>query len=106
MNDAAIRDIIRPHRDGGSISRLYTTGEIDTDTIPDLGLLAHTLDQEGHHEEAEQIGDVIAYARDAGERPPVTRWAADHTPDHINIVHDDHTVSDDAMRVAPEIDEP
>jgi hypothetical protein len=79
MRDTQVRDVIRPHRDGGPVSRLYATGEITADTIPALGVLAATLDEEGRHEEAERLGDVIRYARDAGERPPVTRWLASHT---------------------------
>lgn len=78
MTDNEVRDIIRPHRDGGPISRLYATGEITDDTIPALGVLAGTLDNQAQHTEAERVGDVIRYTRDAGERPPVPRWIASH----------------------------
>lgn len=78
MHDAQVREIIRPHRDGGPISRLYATGEITVDTIPALGLLSADLEQQGRHPEADQLDDVIAYARDAGERPPVPRWITSH----------------------------
>lgn len=79
MRDAQIRDIIRPHRDGGPISRLYATGEITDDTIPALGFTAALLEDEGRHTEADRFDDVIRYARDAGERPPVPRWITSHT---------------------------
>lgn len=78
MTDAQVRDIIRAHRDGGPISRLYATGEISTDTIPALGIAAGLLELDGQQAESERLDDVIRYARDAGERPPVTRWLASH----------------------------
>jgi hypothetical protein len=74
MTDTQVRDIIGPHQGGGPISRLYTTGEIDDDTIPALGLTEAELADAGRDEEADQIGDVIRYVRDAGPRPPLTRW--------------------------------
>ena len=79
MNDARVREIIRAHRDGGPISRLYATGEISADTIPALGIVAGELEDDGQQTESERLDDVIRYARDAGERPPVQRWLASHT---------------------------
>jgi hypothetical protein len=79
VNDARVRDIIRAHRDGGPISRLYATGEISPDTIPALGVAAGLLELDGQQAESERLGDVIRYARDAGERPPVPRWLASHS---------------------------
>lgn len=74
MTDTQVRGIIEPHQDGGPISRLYATGEIDDDTIPALGLAEAELADAGRDEEADQISDVIRYVRDAGTRPPLTRW--------------------------------
>jgi hypothetical protein len=79
MNDRQIRNIIRAHRDGGPISRLYATGEITPDTIPALGTLAAQLEDAGDHNEAERLDDVIRYAQDAGQRPPVQRWITSHS---------------------------
>ncbi|MEU0273188.1 hypothetical protein [Streptomyces sp. NPDC006307] len=76
LTDDDVRAILREHRDGGCISRLYATGEIEEDTVPALGVLTSELDEAGRHEEAEQVGDVIQYALDAGERPPVAGWVA------------------------------
>lgn len=78
ITQAEIRDILRPHRDGGPISRLYATGEITSDTIPALGVLAASLEDSGHQPQADRVDDVIRYARDAGERPPIPRWTASH----------------------------
>ncbi|MFI2434660.1 hypothetical protein [Streptomyces sp. NPDC018693] len=74
VNDAQVREILREHRDGGAISRLYATGEITEDTIPALGVLTYDLEQQGRDEDAERVGDVISYAHEAGERPPVDGW--------------------------------
>lgn len=79
MNDAQVRGILRAHRDGGPISRLYATGEISADTIPALGIAAGLLELDGQDTEAERLDDVIRYARDAGERPPVQRWVTSHS---------------------------
>ncbi|MEU3060664.1 hypothetical protein [Streptomyces subrutilus] len=76
LTDTDVREILRPHRDGGPISRLYATGEITTDTIPALGVLSVELDERGEHETAERLGDVIGYANGAGERPPVKGWTS------------------------------
>ncbi|MFJ1657195.1 hypothetical protein [Streptomyces anthocyanicus] len=73
-DDTQVRDIIRPHRDGGPISRLYATGEITDDTVPALGLCSSELEDQGRHEEADQVDDVLAYVVEAGNRPPVDRW--------------------------------
>ncbi|MFK0154298.1 hypothetical protein ACIQVK_19760 [Streptomyces sp. NPDC090493] len=84
ITETEIRDILRPHvgnrpisqlyLDGGPISRLYATGEITDATIPALGVLAADLDDQA----ADQVDDVIRYARDVGDRPPVPRWLASH----------------------------
>lgn len=76
LTDERIREILRPHRDGGPISRLYATGEITTDTVPALGMHAHLLEEEGEHEAADQVDDVLLYAQAVGERPPVDGWTA------------------------------
>lgn len=76
LTDQDVREVLRPHRDGGYISRLYATGEITGETIPTLGVLSSQLDERGGNEEAERLADVIAYAREAGERPSVKGWLA------------------------------
>ncbi|MFF4179702.1 hypothetical protein [Streptomyces sp. NPDC001750] len=58
----------------GPISRLYATGEITYDLLTALGMLFSGLDGDGEHDEAERIGDVVAYIAAVGERPPVTGW--------------------------------
>lgn len=74
LTDDLVRDILRSHRDGGPISRLYATGEITEDTIPALGVHSAMLEQDGRQDAAEPVNAVILYARDAGERPPVAGW--------------------------------
>ncbi|MFD7070376.1 hypothetical protein ACFV97_24435 [Streptomyces sp. NPDC059913] len=76
LTDDDVRTILRDHRDGGTVSRLYATGEITADTIPALGVLSVELDDRGEHETAERVADVIAYADSAGERPPVKGWTS------------------------------
>ncbi|MFF3431465.1 hypothetical protein [Streptomyces sp. NPDC002602] len=76
LTDTDVREILRPHRDGGPISRLYATGEITQDTAPALGMLSIELNEQGLHETGEQVTDVIAYTRSAGERPPVNGWTS------------------------------
>ncbi|WP_170198406.1 hypothetical protein, partial [Streptomyces chryseus] len=34
LTDDHVRTILKQHRDGGPISRLYATGEIEADTVP------------------------------------------------------------------------
>lgn len=74
LSDAEVRAILREHRDGGPISRLYATGEITSNTVPALGMLSTDLDDEGRQAEADRVEDVIKYARAADERPPVNGW--------------------------------
>ncbi|WP_116211570.1 hypothetical protein [Streptomyces olivoreticuli] len=74
LSDTDVRETLRPHLDGGHISRLYATGEITGDTIPALGMLSTQLDELGQHEEAERIADVMIYADAVGERPSVRGW--------------------------------
>ncbi|MBG7704790.1 hypothetical protein HCJ76_43695 [Streptomyces sp. MC1] len=74
VNDAQVREILREHRDGGTISRLYATGEITEETIPALGRLIFNLEQQGLDEDAERVADVVTYAHEVGERPPVDGW--------------------------------
>lgn len=74
LTDADVRAILRDHRDGGPIARLYATGEITEDTIPAIGLRLVELEERGEHETAERLGDVIRYALAAGERPAVRGW--------------------------------
>ncbi|MEE6264927.1 hypothetical protein ACJ6WD_09630 [Streptomyces sp. VTCC 41912] len=76
MTDSAVRETLRPHRDGGPISRLYATGEITGETIPALGVKSGELDDAGDNEAAERLSDVIRYVDEAGERPPVRGWVA------------------------------
>lgn len=74
LSDSDVRDILKPHRDGGPISRLYACGEITDETIPALGVLAACLDMAGASTAAEALFSVVRYARDAGVRPPVRGW--------------------------------
>ncbi|MFE4609986.1 hypothetical protein ACFRK5_16805 [Streptomyces niveus] len=76
LTDNDVREILRSHRDGGPISRLYATGEITENTIPALGMLSTALDEKGQHETAERVADVISYADSVGERPPVNGWTS------------------------------
>ncbi|MGW6061681.1 MULTISPECIES: hypothetical protein [unclassified Streptomyces] len=76
LTDNDVRMILRPHRDGGPIARLYATGEITGNTVPALGVLSLKLDERGENETAERVADVISYADEAGERPPVRGWTA------------------------------
>ncbi|WP_046501544.1 hypothetical protein [Streptomyces odonnellii] len=76
LTDNDVREILRPHRDGGPISRLYATGEIAEETVPTLGVLSSKLDDKGEHETAERVADVISYANSVGERPPVNGWTS------------------------------
>ncbi|MCX5077755.1 hypothetical protein OG321_35390 [Streptomyces sp. NBC_00424] len=46
LTDTDVREILRPHRDGGPISRLYATGEITEDTGPALGMLSSSWTRE------------------------------------------------------------
>ncbi|MER8030675.1 hypothetical protein ABTZ78_17150 [Streptomyces bauhiniae] len=78
MNDAQIRDILRPHRDGGPISRLYATGEITEGVALALGFRAFELEERGLHGQADLLGDVIAYVQAVGFRPPLRRWTVSH----------------------------
>ncbi|WP_030781771.1 hypothetical protein [Streptomyces sp. NRRL S-920] len=76
LTDNDVREVLRDHRDGGVISRLYATGEITQETIPTLGVLSTELDERGEHETAERVADVITYADAVGERPPVKGWTS------------------------------
>lgn len=68
-SDEDVHTILRPHRGGGPISRLYATGEINYDLLTAFGMLTSRLHADGEHEEAERIGDVVTYTFAAGERP-------------------------------------
>ncbi|MFE9906436.1 hypothetical protein [Streptomyces achromogenes] len=61
MKDVQVRCILRHHRDGGPISRLYATGDL-------------TLD--GRDADADQIRDVIDYVNQVGARPAVSGWTS------------------------------
>lgn len=74
IDDATVREILRPHRDGGPISRLYATGEITHATVQSIGAVADRLYTDAQHTEFDRLEDVIAYVRGAGERPPVNGW--------------------------------
>ncbi|MEU9033769.1 hypothetical protein AB0D45_02475 [Streptomyces sp. NPDC048352] len=74
LTDDDVRAILREHRDGGTISRLYATGEITEDAVPVLGMLSTQLEEDGRGEDADRVGDVLDYVVAAGERPPVTGW--------------------------------
>ncbi|WP_228994674.1 hypothetical protein [Streptomyces sp. DH8] len=76
INDADVREILRPHRDGGLISRLYATGEITGETVQAIGTAADRLYMNGQDVERDRLEDVIGYVREAGERPSVTGWVA------------------------------
>jgi hypothetical protein len=75
LNDQDVRDILREHRDGGPISRLYATGEITEYTIPAIHKRVGELAYEDQDEEAERLQDVIGYVLAVGARPAVARWA-------------------------------
>ncbi|MGV9761670.1 hypothetical protein ACWDUC_38525 [Streptomyces tricolor] len=74
LTEDEVREILREHRDGGAISRLYATGEITEDAVPVLGMLSTQLEEDGRGEDAERVGDVLNYVLVAGERPPVVGW--------------------------------
>ncbi|MEW2633354.1 hypothetical protein AB0903_17280 [Streptomyces sp. NPDC048389] len=74
LTDEDVRTILREHRDGGAISRLYATGEIAEDAVPVLGMLSTQLEEDGRGEDAARVGEVLGYVLAAGERPPVTGW--------------------------------
>ncbi|MFE2977452.1 hypothetical protein [Streptomyces sp. NPDC059258] len=76
LTDSDVREILHPFRDGGVISRLYATGEIGETTFRTLGVLSSKLDDQGKHETAERIADVLRYVDEAGERPPVKGWTS------------------------------
>lgn len=76
ITDADVREILRPHRDGGILSRLYATGEITSETIQAIGTVADRLYLDGQDVERDRLEDVIDYVREAGERPSVTGWVA------------------------------
>ncbi|MFI8201129.1 hypothetical protein ACIF6K_32175 [Streptomyces sp. NPDC085942] len=76
ITDADVRDILRPHRDGGPISRLYATGEITEGTVTAIGVAADMLSLDAQDGESDRLEDVIDYVREAGERPPVAGWVA------------------------------
>ncbi|MCG0066278.1 hypothetical protein L0F81_23805 [Streptomyces tricolor] len=74
MHDARVRELLRPHRDGGPISRLYATGEITEHTTPALEERMIHLTLDARDTEADLIGDVIDYVVQVGARPPVSGW--------------------------------
>lgn len=76
LSDHDVREVLRPHRDGGPLSRLYAQGEITEATYPALGMLSVHLEEAGRHGEAERIAEVMWYVAVAGERPAAARWLA------------------------------
>ncbi|MFD7884063.1 hypothetical protein ACFV3N_16690 [Streptomyces bauhiniae] len=74
LTDAQVRTVLRPHRDGGPISRLYATGEIGPGLHTALTDLASKLYATDQDEESQKIEDVIGYVRAVGGRPPVRGW--------------------------------
>lgn len=74
LNDQDVRDILRKHRDGDSISRLYATGEITEHTVPALNKLSGDLYFQGQDEDSERLHNVIEYATAVGARPAVASW--------------------------------
>ncbi|MGW4249961.1 hypothetical protein [Streptomyces californicus] len=76
ISDADVRNILQEHRDGGAISRLYTTGKITEHTATAVGVAADHLDLDAQHLEAVRLLHVIDYVREVGERPPVANWLA------------------------------
>ncbi|GGR70953.1 MULTISPECIES: hypothetical protein [Streptomyces] len=74
MKDVQVRYILRHHRDGGPISRLYATGEITEHTDQALWARMADLTLDGRDAEADQIRDVIDYVNAVGARPPVSGW--------------------------------
>ncbi|MFJ2783698.1 MULTISPECIES: hypothetical protein [unclassified Streptomyces] len=74
MADAEVRAILRPHRDGGPVSRLYAAGEITPETRTALGRLFVALRRAGDQRSANQVLDVLAWVYDIGERPSPPGW--------------------------------
>ncbi|MFF3552912.1 hypothetical protein ACFYXL_05780 [Streptomyces tsukubensis] len=74
LSDHEVRAILRGHQDGGVISRLFETGAIEDDLLPALGEASERAEDQGDHEGAERIGDVMSYAVAVGDRPPVPNW--------------------------------
>ncbi|OKH90486.1 hypothetical protein [Streptomyces uncialis] len=74
LTDHDVRALLRAHQDGGPISHLFETGEINDDTFPALSQAAERLTEQGDHEGAETLCDAISYAAAAGDRPPVAGW--------------------------------
>ncbi|MFJ6729426.1 hypothetical protein ACIQPQ_31440 [Streptomyces sp. NPDC091281] len=83
LTDARVRTILRPHRDGGPISRLYATGEIGPGLHTALTHLAATLYADDRDEDCQQIQDVLRYVRAVGGRPPVNGWLNRTTTDDL-----------------------
>ncbi|WP_199570544.1 hypothetical protein [Streptomyces murinus] len=81
LNDQDVRDILRAHRDGGPISRLYATGEITEHTVPAINKRAGELFYEDQDEEAARLHDVIEYVTAVGARPAVARWVDKPAPE-------------------------
>lgn len=74
LTDDDVRTILRAHRDGGPLSRLYATGETTSATVPAIGMAAADLEDDGRHQEADPLWDVLEYVTAVGDRPPVTGW--------------------------------
>lgn len=74
LTDEDVRTILRAHRDGGPISRLYATGEITGATIPAIGMASAELEEADFLEEADLLEEVLDYVTAVGERPPVAGW--------------------------------
>ncbi|MEU5160432.1 hypothetical protein AB0G74_12585 [Streptomyces sp. NPDC020875] len=73
--DEIVRTNIRAHQDGGGpITRLFETGAIGSDLLPALDAAAARAEDQGDHEGASRIGDVISYAATVGDRPAVPNW--------------------------------
>ncbi|MFE0187700.1 hypothetical protein [Streptomyces sp. NPDC058989] len=73
LTEAEVQEITQPIRDGGPISRLYATGEIQEDLFAALDEAAAN---EVNDERYKRIMDVVTYVQEAGERPPVAGWMA------------------------------
>ncbi|MFB6909154.1 hypothetical protein ACFCWB_33245 [Streptomyces bacillaris] len=74
LTDHDVRAALRTHQDGGPISALFETGEIGENTFAALDRRVQEVEDQGDQEAADRLGDILTYAVEAGERPPMSNW--------------------------------
>ncbi|MFD3904107.1 hypothetical protein HXS80_16020 [Streptomyces sp. CB04723] len=74
LSDHEVRERLREHQDGGVISALFETGEVGEGIETALSLRMDALEDDGRHDDAERLGDVLTYVCDVLDRPPVANW--------------------------------